>query len=220
MTTTRSATPPEKINIPDFKAWLTTSQSPLKKGERTRLDIIIATQMFLKSRPLDALTIAKICDLAGVAHGTFYIYFRDRGAIIETVLGLFVDYLQLGMRHAARNDTDPIRATTAAYFHLFQHNAHLMKCLIISGDQSGAAQDAFHRLNKDWANIVVRAAQRQNTQLPPDELMRRAYALGAMVDQYLTALFVTQDPGITALSQDYDATINTLTTLWKKGMMP
>lgn len=220
MTTPHTATAPNPTDIPDFKTWLFTTQSTQKKGARTRLDIIVATDQFLKSNPLEAATIAKICKQAGIAHGTFYIYFRDRGAVIETVLGLFVDYLQIEMRRAAHSDHDPIRATTAAYFHLFQNNSHLMKCLIISGDQSGGAQRAFHRLNQDWANIVVRAAQRQNTPLPPDELMRRAYALGAMVDQYLTALFVTQDPGIAALSQDYDATINTLTTLWKKGMTP
>ena len=51
-----------------------------------------------------------------------------------------------------------------------------------------------------------------------EEMMRRAYALGGMVDQYLTALFVTKDPWLTAISQDTEAVIATLTDVWTKGM--
>ena len=47
--------------------------------------------------------------------------------------------------------------------------------------------------------------------------MRRAYALGGMVDQYLTALFVTDDPWISSISQDPEAVIATLTDIWTKG---
>ena len=55
---------------------------------------------------------------------------------------------------------------------------------------------------------------------PPDidEMLRRAYALGGMVDQYLSALFVTEDPWIAAISQDQDDVISTLTNIWMKGM--
>lgn len=54
--------------------------------------------------------------------------------------------------------------------------------------------------------------------LEQEELLRRAYALGGMVDQYLTALYVMEDPWIHEVSQDPEAVIDTLTTLWKKGL--
>ncbi|MEZ5676244.1 MAG: hypothetical protein R3D81_13780 [Thalassovita sp.] len=34
-------------------------------------------------------------------------------------------------------------------------------------------------------------------------MMRRAYALGGMVDQYLTGLFVAEDPWIASISQRF-----------------
>ncbi|MCA1940502.1 MAG: hypothetical protein LDL26_05840, partial [Caenispirillum bisanense] len=53
-----------------------------------------------------------------------------------------------------------------------------------------------------------------------DELLRRAYALGGMVDQYLVALHVHRDPTLAALSADREAVVDTLTLIWKRGMTP
>lgn len=54
--------------------------------------------------------------------------------------------------------------------------------------------------------------------LPREELLRRAYALGGMVDQYLTALHLTRDPALIAVSANREAMIDTLTSIWTKGM--
>jgi len=50
--------------------------------------------------------------------------------------------------------------------------------------------------------------------------MRRAYALGGMVDQYLSGLYLSRDDGIIAVSGDAGAVVDTLTMIWKKGMQP
>ena len=51
-----------------------------------------------------------------------------------------------------------------------------------------------------------------------DELMRRAYALGGMVDQYLTALFLSQDRTLASVSKDPEAVIDTLSFIWQRGL--
>jgi TetR/AcrR family transcriptional regulator, ethionamide resistance regulator len=53
-----------------------------------------------------------------------------------------------------------------------------------------------------------------------DDLLRRAYALGGMVDQYLVTLFFGSDATLAALSQDRDALVDTFTTLWTRGLAP
>lgn len=213
----------EESENPDtvpFAPWLCLGREHLRKSERTRLDLLVAAANFLGENSLDALTVATICAKAGVAHGTFYLYFKDRNALTGDLLGRFVDYLQIQMRASARQGADPVRNTTAAYYRLFRDNAGLMKCLVVGIDAFPEARTAFQRLNNEWARTVVRALQKNPAAAPPtdDELMRRAYALGGMVDQYLTALFVTEDPWLAAISQDTDAVINTLTTLWTKGL--
>ena len=105
---------------------------------------------------------------------------------------------------------------------LFEENAGLMKCLIAGGEALAPARRVFQELNHEWITIVARAAKREAgpAARPDTDLMRRAYALGGMVDQYLTALFLTVDPWIGALSQDREAVLDLFTDLWKKGMQP
>lgn len=207
-------------DLDDFPAWLSQGRDGLRKGERTRLDLLLSGAHVLADHSLDALTVAAICQHAGVAHGTFYLYFKDRNDLAGALLGKFVDYLQIRMRSAARQGEDPVRDTTAAYYTLFSANAGLMKCLVMGMDAFPEAREAFQRLNHEWARTVVRAVGKRNRQARATdaEMMRRAYALGGMVDQYLAALFVTKDPWLTAISQDPEAVIATLADIWMKGM--
>jgi AcrR family transcriptional regulator len=204
----------------EFCNWLVGDRESLRKGERTRKDLMVACAELLASEPFDRLTVSGLCKAAGVAHGTFYVYFDNLNTILAEVLGLFVDYVQILIRSAARQGEAPVRDTTAAYYALFKANAGLMKCLIMGIDAFPEARATFQRLNNDWAEIVVRSLKRQSQAgfSNEDEMMRRAYALGGMVDQYLTALFVTEDPWIASISQDPEAVIATLTDIWMKGM--
>ena len=206
----------------DFLAWLASGPAPMRKGERTRRDLVLACARLLSAEPFDALTVARLCGAAGVAHGTFYVYFENLNAIAAEVLGQFVDYIQLALRAAAREPGDPSRNTTDAYMRIFEAHAGLMKCLVTGIDTFPEARTAFQRLNNEWIKTVVRAQRRAEPGNPrsDEDLMRRAYALGGMVDQYLTALHVTADPWVEALSRDRDAVLDLLTDLWKRGMQP
>jgi AcrR family transcriptional regulator len=220
--TTAAAHPSAEIGPDRFAMWLAEGRADLPKGERTRRDIILAGARLLADQPLEQMTVASVCAAAGVAHGTFYIYFPNRNALAGAVLGAFVDHVQIEMRHAARASGDAVRATTAAYMRLFEENAGLMRCLVVGLDAVPEARAAFQRLNHEWTRTVVRATRRKDggAARPETDLMRRAYALGGMVDQYLTALHVTHDPWIAALSQDRETVLDMFTDLWTKGMAP
>ena len=198
----------------------------LPKGQRTAQAIRIAACHLLdQSAPRD-LTIAAICGRAGVANGTFYLYFPDQARLLDEVLQGFASFLQTRMIAAGRSCPDaPMRAATEAYVDLFAANRGLMKCLVHHLDAFPAARAAFHRLNRDWIATVVRATLRRHASaghdpLPEDELARRAYALGGMTDHYLSSLYLSQEPGLVAVSADRAAVIITLTTLWERGLHP
>jgi AcrR family transcriptional regulator len=214
------AVKPVRIKSEPFSSWLGKNNDHLSKGARTRITLLQTGAHYLSENSLDSLTVSAICQQAGVAHGTFYLYFKDRNGLVGDLLSMFVDYLQIQMRASAKQAGDPVRNTTAAYFLLFKAHAGLMKCLVMGFNAFPKAQTAFQRLNNDWAKTVVRVHSKnhRNDQATEDELMRRAYALGGMVDQYLSALFVAKDPWLGAISQDPDTVINTLTNLWTKGM--
>lgn len=221
-----AAPPRADAHVFEFANALEQAQAGMKKSDRTRTRLRIALCTALNTRPAQALKVADICALAGVAHGTFYVYFSDLNAALDDVLGVFVEHVQTVMRHATKGrGGERTRAATAAYFDLFDRNPGLMRCLLSSFETFPAAAQAFQRLNRDWARIVAEATARRlsraNRPVPPhDELMRRAYALGGMVDQYLVALHCNRDAALAAVSGDRAEVITTLSTIWQKGMEP
>jgi len=192
------------------------------KGERTRARLMAAACDLLDTAAPQDLTITAICTQAGVAAGTFYVHFADRQALLADLLGGYVRFLQARMRDAGHDRPgDTIRAATRAYAAMFEANRGLMRCLIRHQDSFPQARDAFHRLNAEWIETVVAAALRQaGPGANRDEMTRRAYALGAMTDQYFAGLFLSQEPGLVAVSRDRAAVIDTLGLIWERGMQP
>lgn len=195
------------------------------KGARTSLRIRIAACSLLQSHAPQDLTVPALCKAAGIAHGTFYLHFPDRNVLVaDTLLG-FVAFLQETMRRAsAHQPGDPIRASTKAYAEMFEANAGLMKCLLHHHEAFPEAREAFHKLNSEWIETVVASVERRLRRgasadaVPREELLRRAYALGGMVDQYLSGLFLSADPALIAVSAERKDVINTLCLIWERGM--
>ena len=207
----------------NFSAELAATTQAAKKGERTRTNIQIAVCKSLENVSINELTIADICDGANVSHGTFYIYFSNRKELVAEVLLRFCGFVQAKMRAASMGAPGrPTRAATSTYMHLFEQNLGLMTCLLRHLDDFPEAQTAFQNLNREWLETVVASTENHLRQLgrpiDHDELMRRAYALGGMVDQYLAGLLLDRDPNMTPFSQNREAVIDTLNLLWERGM--
>ncbi len=210
-----------------YRAELERAARGKKKGERTGALIRIATCRLLDNVTPQELTVSAICKQAKIAHGTFYIYFSDRNALLGDLTLGFVHFVQKVMRAAGRdNPDDTIRAATGAYFELFQQNRGLMKSLVNHLDGFPETREAFHRLNREWIGTVVAAVERRLSRegrassVGHEELMRRAYALGGMTDQYLAGLLLSQDPTMQVISSDKADVVNTLSLIWKRGMEP
>ena len=194
-----------------------------RKGERTRAAISAAVCDCLDEMALSDLTIEAICARAGISHGTFYIYFKNRNALVAEVLFRFVDFVQGKMRAASHGAAEgAVRATTASYTRIFEANLGLMKCLLHHPGEFPEAGVAFQKLNREWLESVVavreQALRKAGRTVDRGELMRRAYALGGMVDQYLNGLLIEKDPNMAAVSQDRDALIETFSFLWERGL--
>ncbi len=216
---------PESYEAFNFGQALLFEAKNQRKRDRTQADIFNAGCSLLNRASLASLKVSDICREAGVAHGTFYIYFTNRQAFVASLLLRFVDYLQAVMRGAPKSaEADTVRTATDAYYRLFEQNAGLMKCLVKHLEEFPSCLEAFQKLNREWAARVVASTERKLAQsgragkISRDELFRRAYALGGMVDQYLTALLLNHDPSLNRISQDKEAAIETLSLIWKRGM--
>lgn len=217
-----------RIPAPDplaYAAHLALRAAGRAKGERTRAQLQIAACDALEESRPEGLTIAAICAAAGVSNGTFYIYFPDRDALLGALLTGFVGFLQASMRAAvARGREDPARAATRAYFELFQQNRGLMRCLIHHLDNFPESLPAYRRLNREWIETVVASTRRRlrregrEDAIEAGELLRRAYALGGMIDQYFSGLLLSEDPHLVEISANHEAVLETLNLIWERGM--
>ncbi|MCC5988936.1 MAG: TetR/AcrR family transcriptional regulator [Pararhodobacter sp.] len=204
-----------------YENFLALQSKGARKRERTKNAIRIATCRYLDEKPLVSLTVADICSAAGLAHGTFYLHFPDRNMLVSDLLLGFVEFIQSVLRAASRlYGSDTVRGSTEAYYELFEQNPGLMRCLVNNLEEFPEAMAAFQTLNREWVMTVATAFRRKNpnTRLSEDELLRRVYALGGMVDQYLTAILLNNDQTLRSVSGDRDMVIGTLTSLWKKGL--
>ena len=197
------------------------------KGERTRARIMIAACKLLDAIPPSEIKVSNVCKHARIAHGTFYIYFNDVRQLLSELLLDFVDHLQNMMKVASHDNPDgAIRGATRIYGQLFRSNAGLMKCLLYHQDGFPGARHAFHALNQTWLKTVIDATRHrleklgQGHLLDDDELTRRAYALGAMTDQYFASLYLSNEDELMRVSRDDDAVACTLSLIWERGLQP
>lgn len=201
--------------------------SDLRKTERTRLRLLAASAGLLAGEgDAAALRVADVTAGAGVAHGTFYRYFTDRGAVVEAVVADFARFLRQAMskvREGRPGSPARVRATTLVYLRLFRANPGLMRCLMGLGAESAAFRQGFHALNRDWNGRVAQAIARRRAEAtgerpaPPDTLLPLAYALGGMIDEFLAQLYLRRDPALAHLAEDEEAVADLLGDLWCRG---
>ena len=201
-------------------------QEGLRKGTRTELRIRWAACELLEKSSLVALKVQDICSHLEIAQGTFYQYFPDRDALLEKLLQDFAAYLKEQMMAATLHNThhdESIRLATATYSRLFEQNRGLMKCLLNHYEAFPKARSILQSFNRIWMEMVVdsvkkrRRASGSGRKASDTELLRRAYALGGMVDQYLSCLYLYEDENVVAVAGDTDDVVRTLTFIWTQA---
>lgn len=169
------------------------------KTQRTRLRLMAATAALLEERGFHDLRVADCAERAGVAHGTFYRYWADRGAAAQQVLADFMATIT-ARRPPRAGDAplfDRITASNRYYVGVYRRNAGLMRCLMQLGNTDPDFARIGQAANLALARRVVRAWEREEPAaraLPEDERTARALACIAMVEGVLRDLYIRPAP--------------------------
>ncbi len=83
--------------------------------EVRREEILRAARTLFGRSGFDRVTISEICDEAGIAKGTFYIYFKDKLSLLETILDEVLDLIYDSI---AQFDPEEIQGAEDALQHL------------------------------------------------------------------------------------------------------
>ncbi|MFI2472897.1 TetR/AcrR family transcriptional regulator [Nocardia xishanensis] len=189
------------------------------RGERTRTRLIDAAESVFARLGFVETRVADIVTEAGVAHGTFYVYFDSKEAIFQAVvLNLIADMRQ---KVRSRLGTEPrtaveaIEAAVRAYVLAFRDHARMM---LMWGEVAGLNPEIDELLQGEIELFIDRATQ-MITRLQESRFAAvdvdaayAATALCSMVREFC-AQWAKTDAEI-----DIDTAAATLSTLWVRGI--
>ena len=158
-----------------------------RSGERSRLRLLAAAARLLDQVHHRDLLVEQICQEAGVAKGTFYIYFKSKDEFLLDLASRYVAFeIQAHPRLSSKNsDFTNMRLWVTWYERTFAANVGIMKCLVQMGAQDPAMRDLWHQRN---ARLVDRSlAGWMKARPDSDPALERMVirTAGTMMDQSL-----------------------------------
>lgn len=191
----------------------------LRKGERTRFALKTAAARLLEERGYDRFSTGDVSDYADVTRTAFYIYFPSKQALVLELLEDFLSFLRLSLKpvQRARDPAAAVLATNLAYVRFFSVNAQVILSIQhLRRTLSGAERQHFD-LNDWWAHkvaqVIMQSSGRQDG-THSRVALATAYALEAMVDGFLTELYVRKNPNLVALELSEEEVAKILSDVW------
>ncbi len=167
----------------------------LGRAEVTRRRLLSATTALLQQHGFLELTVADICRRAGVAHGTFYLHWKDRRDAVQAVMTTFMQTIRT-RRPPARPGQDFFERLVTGhlyYIEVYRRNAGLMRAQRQLSDMMPEFAAIGLEANLGLARRVLRTAAREaGAGAVPDGPERLATALACigMVDKLLHDIFI------------------------------
>lgn len=192
------------------------------KPARTRLRLMMAVAEVLAEEGLHGLKVADCASRAGLAHGTFYRYWRDGRSAAQDVITDFLATIR--RRRPATGGmpfADRIVAGHRYYAEVYRRNAAMMRCL----GQLAAADAEFCRIGQEanlaLAERVLRSWQRADpasATLPEAERLARVLACIAMADGLLRDIYL-RPPNAPLAAMTTEQVADLLSACWQRVLL-
>ncbi len=201
---------------------------PRQKGERTRLRLRIAIAKVLERKGYLSARVSDFSAQAGLAEGSFYVYFRDKTeAALDVLTELVEEFFPL--HHDHTDDGNPfaaIRLANRRWFRVCRGNSGLMRCILQLGDEIPDFARLAQRTNQAWYEVVVRSVLRQHPEgaVERNDALLAVYLLGAMMDELTRKLIVYPEPDflrlLNKLGLDDDGVADAASVVWMRTLYP
>lgn len=190
------------------------SRRTKKPAEQRRKDLVDAARRTFGEKGFKATTVSEIVREAGVAQGTFYLYFDSKEEVLEavgeSVAGAILDVIRARVDDPTLSAPEKIRAIfdlpwdvpgvderlvsefhseTYRQYHdeLAGHMVTLMVPLLAEVIEQGVSEGVFHVRNAELSALFILAPSLHNT--APDE--GRSYTLEQYEEAYAEFVFQT-----------------------------
>ncbi len=159
----------------------------MEKGERTKQKLFSAAAMLFKKHSFTEVTVDRIVEEAGVAKGTFYIYFESKDALIAAFISDYVKKVDMDYRAVLGSfpvDTSSSKillgltvkiAETLTRIIGYSSIRTVYQLLLADDIDMGAIRGYDRELYQVFASVLERGMERGEFRytLSPDELARQ-----------------------------------------------
>jgi TetR/AcrR family transcriptional repressor of nem operon len=214
------------ISVPSYAAYLearVAAHPPPRKGLRTRARLVIAAVKTFDVRSYHDTRVADIARCAGVAEGSFYIYFKDKAAVaVEILTGFFDEYATAVIGRVSIDDMpvfQRIQTGNRLWLALCRVNPGVMHCSLQVRDQAPEVARVALRTRELWyREMVNRLGQRREPPVDPDRMAFITFILAGIADELIRKLLVVPDPSflelLGRLNMDDDAVADAISLVW------
>ena len=222
------AAPEAGLSFIDFLEARLASSPPPTKGQRTRERLKIAAAKVLEQKGYHALRVTDVTEAAGVAEGSFYVYFRDKtDATMAVLTSLLEDFFSVNLTSDAdAGPFDTIRRTNRRWLAICRSNSGLLRCILQVGDEDPTFAKMTQNTNQSWYERIAASVLRRYPQgaLSEGAVMLVAYLLGSMMDDLARKLIIYPDEGLLSLlaelGADDMAAADAASALWMRVLYP
>lgn len=152
------------------------------KGQRTRRKLLEAAESVFGAVGYHEASIVKITEAAGVAQGTFYLYFKSKHQIFEEVVADLNQRVRHAMSEASRGATSRLEAERLGFAGFFRFTAeHPALYRVIRQAEfvsPRALRSHYETLTGNYAPFLQEAMA--TGEVAPGDPMVLAWALGAV----------------------------------------
>jgi AcrR family transcriptional regulator len=202
-----------------------TQRQPTKRQRQaaaTEQQLLVAAREVFEARGYTATTVGAITSAANTAHGTFYLYFRNKedafGKVMAEVTAELLAEAQ--GRWAAGDPRASLEAQLRGFLGVFVQHRGLWRCLLEGSFTNPSIEAMWFRIRREFVDRIARNLRSLREQGAIRDLHPElaANALGGMVEWAATTQFVLRAPP--AADATFDEAVDTLTDLWYHAVYP
>lgn len=186
-----------------------------QRAAATADQLLTAARSVFETRGYQGTTVGAITEAANTAHGTFYLYFKNKEDAFAKVMAQVIGAMYEEAR--APWEGDPylaLRTANRGFLEVVREHRGLWRCLHEGMHRSKTVEEMWLDLRRPFIQRIARNLARlvDAGDIRPMNTTLAAHALGAMVEWVAFAHFVLEEPSPAEVTIDELA--DTLTDLW------
>jgi len=193
-----------------------------EQAASTQRQLLAAAVAVFEEKGYQATTVGAITDRANTAHGTFYLYFRNKeDAFCQVIEGVVVGELAVDrLGSPAEDPRQAIEESLRNFVAVYHRHEGLWRALMEGMLASPRVQQLWLELRRDLVLQLSAAfeAQQATGALRPFAPTLVAHALASMTEWSAFTYFLLDEPGVAGGRGEPEELVATLSDLWYRSV--